>query len=435
VPRDSLLNPPCGWFGCALLAGVLLSGCGGGGSPEPSSGMNASPLLETALLLPTSYTLRAIPVPPERLTLVFGENRPRTINRAGQLIASDDMPGTNVRRPFVYDSATDTLTYLAPESDPTQYVPTAINDSGEVAGFVPGNGFFTWSRSAGVATTPVQGVANWVYISEAGRIGGEVDLGQACGGFDWDTSTRTLREYPTFCPIWMNAAGVLAGRVGNEIATVGADSVVRLVDPALPPGQSRVITDDNRLFVDLFEDAGDLRAGAAVIANGTATNIGLGAAVAPPGEVPEREIAFLTRVRSNGQAIGGDTLFLRAPSTAPPNCLGETVSALFYWSAESGTVPITFGERTLTLHDINEGGIVVGDSLAGSAANPTDRRAFVWTREGGAVLLDTLVSNLPANTVLVDALQVGDGGHIVVALAGPGEPFTFLGYVVLIPQS
>ena len=259
--------------------------------------------------------------------------------------------------------------------------------------------FFTWSRSTGLARSSLTaGDVVYVYSSEIGLIGGETELGTdpdnpQCGGFTWNIATRTLQEYPTFCARWMNKGGVMVGRMQDgRLATVSPDDGLQVPDSNLPPVFTTMfITDDDEIFVDLAKDTEDLKAGAAVVANGEAINIGRGLAVAPPDFILDREFAAWIRVSSNGHAIGRDTL------TAPPGCFPPFVAEFFEWNRASGATPIRVEGRTaIQPRDVNRDGVVVGRVDEGTP----DSRAFVWTRESGGVLLDALVSNMPAGRSL-----------------------------------
>ena len=50
----------------------------------------------------------------------------------------------------------------------------------------------------------------------------------------------------------------------------------------------------------------------------------------------------------------------------------------------------------------------------------TPQRAFVWTRASGGVLLDDRVMNLPADTRIRQAIEIGEGGHILAVTVTTG---------------
>jgi hypothetical protein len=242
--------------------------------------------------------------------------------------------------------------------------------------------------------------------------------------------------------MWMNKAGAMVGHIANDattndarLATVSPAGVLEIVNPNLPPARAVMITDDNELFVYISADAGDVKSGAAVVANGEAVNIGQGLFSVPPGLKVEREFARFSKTSPGGHAIGRVTLILAECPPDLPDLI--EVEENFHWSRESGSTAIkvegVIRKDLIRPQDVNKDGLVVGTINPSDPNTPleTPSRAFIWTRSSGGALLETRVSNMPPNTILSGARYVGDGGHILAFLQSEDRTAR---EVLLIPQ-
>lgn len=80
----------------------------------------------------------------------------------------------------------------------------------------------------------------------------------------------------------------------------------------------------------------------------------------------------------------------------------------FIWTSATGMQPLGSDGTYSEAFDINNDGQVVGEF-----ASALGTRAFLWTSEAGLIDLNTKVTNLPGDVVLIGAFSVNDKGQIV----------------------
>jgi probable HAF family extracellular repeat protein len=80
----------------------------------------------------------------------------------------------------------------------------------------------------------------------------------------------------------------------------------------------------------------------------------------------------------------------------------------FVWTSAGGMQPLTGDGTYSEAFAINSAGQVVGEQ-----ATSLGTRAFLWTSEAGLIDLNTKVSNLPGDVVLIGAFSINDKGQIV----------------------
>jgi probable HAF family extracellular repeat protein len=80
----------------------------------------------------------------------------------------------------------------------------------------------------------------------------------------------------------------------------------------------------------------------------------------------------------------------------------------FVWTSAAGMQPLGSDGVYSEAFDINNAGQVVGE-----VASSLGTRAFLWTSQAGLVDLNTKVSNLPGDVVLIGAFSINEKGQIV----------------------
>jgi len=80
----------------------------------------------------------------------------------------------------------------------------------------------------------------------------------------------------------------------------------------------------------------------------------------------------------------------------------------FVWTSAAGMQPLASDGIYTEAFEVNSGGQVVGQQ-----ATSLGMRAFLWTSENGLIDLNTKVSNLPGDVVLIGAFSINDKGEIV----------------------
>src|SRR5438309_2231301 len=80
----------------------------------------------------------------------------------------------------------------------------------------------------------------------------------------------------------------------------------------------------------------------------------------------------------------------------------------FVWTSAAGMQPLGSDGAYSEAFDINNEGQVVGE-----VASSLGTRAFLWTSQAGLVDLNTKVSNLPGDVVLIGAFSINEKGQIV----------------------
>ena len=80
----------------------------------------------------------------------------------------------------------------------------------------------------------------------------------------------------------------------------------------------------------------------------------------------------------------------------------------FVWTSTAGMQPLASDGAYSEAFDINNEGQVVGE-----VASSLGTRAFLWTSQAGLVDLNTKVSNLPGDVVLIGAFSINEKGQIV----------------------
>jgi hypothetical protein len=432
--KASVLRALAAGRSVAVVAFIVVSGCGGGQAPNLPAARDAAsdgaPLGQAqpaATTLPPSYTAKAL----------HFDNGPssaspglRVINSSGQFVADAGL---------VYDGSGDSL---IPLSQTPTYVPNrqaSINEEGTVAGTADRIAFasdgvtpvsvvevaFVWRRATGITEllSNREGAGIRVFLGDNGDVGGEI------GHFDEPTQIFHFSGALTAPSLYSSTQDVEADYMNNlgtilsvffvfpaEIRTISREGGFTDILPAFAPDsgfrQPRFLDDDGRVYLDTNR-------GATVVEGNDTTIIGRGC-VALPAQCPGTDCAELTRFASfasKGHAVGSDGF---SYTDSAGNRQFQAIGA-FHWSASAGTQAIDVtGASSPTPVAVNNAGVVVG--------NLGDGQAFVWSAGSGGVRLQSLVQGIAlAPGEFLQAIAVGDGGHVLASVCcGRQQPLVLL---------
>lgn len=295
-------------------------------------------------------------------------------------------------------------------------VANAVNDLGQVVGTAgtPSGLFhaFRWSKQTGLVDLNRPGVGNSIAtdINNRGEVVGVARFpGQRQEhAFRWSPRTGmvdlgSLNNYSAAFGI--NDAGTAVG-YSEAAAEPGI-----LIQPVRWPAGGGIIPLSD--FPDPAAVAEDINNAGQIV----------GSAAFGPGLNPQ---AFLWTPQAGLQGLGteGAVFSFARRINEKGLVIGDYFSTPgdrngFIWSRENGLLVVGTPQSDFsTTTDVNNLGQVVG-TLNG--------RAFVWTRAGGFVDLNTRIPGAPADFVLFTALAISDNGSIV-ATGSTG------GLFLLVPQ-
>jgi probable HAF family extracellular repeat protein len=276
----------------------------------------------------------------------------------------------------------------------------ALNDAGQVAGTSSINATsndthaFRWSKETGMVKLAPPGVlsSSASDINSRGWVTGGARFPDQWGhAFRWTPRTGMV-DLGALQNGSYGAALNDAGTVAGESAGPNGAPRVAVAWPGKIPVPMK--TSDTP-----YSAALDINNADQVVGHGVAPNSGEIAILWTPQHglldlgLPRPSSSIAEKINANGLVIG----FTRTPSG--PN-------RGFVWSRDHG--PLVFGtadpDAETNTRDLNNLGQVVG-SLNG--------RAFVWTRAGGVVDLNTRIPGAPPELVLHEASAISDNGMIV----------------------
>lgn len=296
-------------------------------------------------------------------------------------------------------------------------VANAVNDLGQVVGTAetPSGSFhaFRWSRQTGLVDLNGPGVGNSIAtaINNRGQVVGVARFPSQPQehAFRWSPSTGmvdlgSLNNYSAAFGI--NDAGTAVGY------SEAASEPGILIEPVRWPAGGGIFSLGG--FPDPAATAEDINEAGQIV----------GSASFGPGLNPQ---AFLWTPQAGMRSLGTEGavfsfarrlnergLVIGDYYTTPGDRNG------FIWSRDNGLLLVgTPGTDTSDVNDLNNQGQVVGR---------LNDRAFVWTRAGGFVDLNTRIPGAPADFTLFTALAISDNGSIV-ATGSTG------GLFLLVPQS
>jgi hypothetical protein len=404
----------------ATMLCPLLDGCGGGGAPDAL----AERVPEAALaVVPAAYSARLVEVPFGDQAGVIG-----SLDSRGRFLGL--YLGANGHAHVYLDDGPVSVALTDPAAE-LDSVGAALSDTGWVAGTIDfefGTGLppraFAWRSETGLVEV-ASGIAGFEWsrataATDSGLVAGDLcealnfDDSSCTAAFIWDSSDRSVAQFPRFRLSSMNEAGTMVGfslspTCPEGLALLHRDGSLQplglgvpVVEPGAGNGQP-FIADDGTVFVNAVIGNGVLAPGAVVVDAKGARNIGRGVAV-PPGAMVSLEENRYTAANRFGHVAGSDFAHYTDEQGR------EASSAIgFYWNARDGASAIRLGENTLVPTVVNKDGLVGGVMFAPGS---TQSVAFVWSKTSGALPLETRVSNMPGLR-LSEITDIGDGGHIL----------------------
>lgn len=408
-PRASSRWKP--WLALATAGLLALAGCGGGGdgtaapSREPTVQAGAEPAS-------TLYRASFIGTFPNSA-------RGRALNASGQvagIVAPTFERGTG----FLHDGSR-----LIEFGTPSGYAPEVLDlsDAGQVVGSFRSTGdepeAFSWTAAGGlqrIAPLSAKVRSSVAHdVNAAGQVAGTlVRYDGSSQGFLWSASTGLVTAFgpagTTLAAAYrVNDAGLVAGEAvsGGERRPVLLDTATGALTFVAPPGSGSVRSIPLRpsLFLnEAGEVAGTLGTRAFFsqpLAGGGFTDLD---AIVREGLLRERPDfdpefdTYVTALNAKGQVIVNVTVGVRSHS----------------WSRETGFVGIwPSGSDDYSLISLNRHGAAVGWS--------DPEFGLAWSRNSGAVDLNSRVSGLPPFTRVFSAEAINDRGQIL------GYAFNVLG--------
>lgn len=319
----------------------------------------------------------------------------------------------NIPRAKFYDGAVvrDLGTFGGPSA-----ATTALNDHGQVTGWAStSNGevhAFRWSRQSGLIDLNAPGVtsARGVDINNKGQVTGDAAAPFLLTAFRWSPHTGMV-SLGTLGPDVISQ-----GRAINDAGTVVGSSQApnsNLSYPTIwPPGGGGPVPLSN--FRSENSSAFDINNAGQIIGVAAFDERGVDQAFIWTRQgglqslIPDSTVrSAALRINEKGLVIGTVGLF-------------DNNSRGFIWSRENGLLEVgTQGVDNSYVSDLNNRGQVVG---------VLNGRAFIWTRAGGFVDLNSRIQGAPPESAPYIGLSISDNGSIVAFRPGGG-------LVLLVPNA
>jgi probable HAF family extracellular repeat protein len=290
---------------------------------------------------------------------------------AGGLNDSGVVVGGSADGPFEWSVASGLipLPLVSSFSNGSEYVPYAINASGDAAGWIQVTPLLRHPTAVTRSTAPGYRGVFWTPTTavDVGDLGG----GEATAwtlndrGVVVGTSLTSSQETEAFK--WTAAGGMVSLGIGSGSMALGINDSGTIVGAIQPPSAN---TSQGFVYAD----------------TGTITLLG-----------PSSSVTSCVAINASG-AVAGNT----AP--APGG-----ISNAFVWNAAKGTHELTTPSGAGGAKAINASGTVVGWSQSSSGAE----RACYWSPAGTFQDLTSVTTGLPAGLILVEAVSINASGQIL----------------------
>jgi probable HAF family extracellular repeat protein len=270
-----------------------------------------------------------------------------------------------------------------------------INESGQAVGAsghphgADTHAFF-WQKQGGIrdlGTLPGGDYSSAFAINDSGIVVGTSNTSTSMHAFSW-TTTQGLSDLGTLpganasSALAINNPGQIAGSSGGHAALWSGGSIQDLGTLGGATSEAHGI---NNLGV--IVGVSDTNSGphAFLWQNGAMQDLGL-----LSGDMSSRA----DHINDSGTVVGASE--------------GSGGVRAFVWTSAAGMQPLGSDGVYSEAFDINNVGQVVGEF-----ASSLGTRAFLWTSQAGLIDLNTKVTNLPGDVVLIGAFSINEKGQIV----------------------